>query len=100
MCGLRMSWPFYVIESGRRKGEIRQFLFVSESEYNQLGERRSKEIEFSGIRSKRVSGDPSLKAKWSARRSERRKTEHGLREREFELRRNRRRIDSESKVEG
>jgi len=82
-----MKWPFYEISSGKRKGTIHQFLFISESEYLQLGEQRAEEIELSRIRSRRVSADPELKRKWSQRRAERRRTEPELRSRELELRR-------------
>jgi hypothetical protein len=86
------SWPFYVINSGSRKGEIRQFLFVTESEFAQLGEQRAKKLELSRTRSRRVSADPELKRKWSQRRSEQRRSNPGVRERENELRRKRRRM--------
>jgi hypothetical protein len=87
---MAIDYPFYEISSGKRKG-LHQFLFVTESEYRQLGESRSKEIEWGRIRSKRISTGPDLKRKFSERRKYRRNTERGLREREVELERNRRR---------
>jgi hypothetical protein len=83
---MAIDFPFYYIQSGRRAG-LHTFLFVTEYEYRKLGESRAKEIEYGRIRSKQVSADPAIKAKWSGRRAHRRKTEPVLRERENELRR-------------
>jgi len=87
---MAIDYPLYEISSGKREG-IHQFLFVSETEYNLLGETRAKEIEYGRIRSWRISTNPEARRKFSERRTHRRATEPGLREREVEQRRNRRR---------
>jgi hypothetical protein len=86
---MAIDYPFYEISAGKRAG-VHQFLFVTEAEFRQLGESRSKIIEYDRIRSRRISANPELRAKWSARRAYRRNHEPGLREREVELQRNRR----------
>jgi len=88
-----MAYPLYLIEHGKRAG-VHEFLFVTETEFQQLGEIRSKEVEYGRIRSKRISASPDLKRKFSERRKHRRNTEPGLRARELERNRRRRRLTS------
>jgi hypothetical protein len=86
---MAIDYPFYEISAGKRKG-VHQFLYVTETEYRQWGEKRAKTIEWERIRSRRISADPEQRAKWTARRAHRRKTVPGLREREVRLERDRR----------
>jgi len=85
-----MSYPFFSTRSGKNKGVIRHFTFVTLEEFEMIGLTRSITLEYGRKKSQQVSADPSLKFKWSARRAHRRRTETGLRERELELRRRRR----------
>jgi hypothetical protein len=80
---MAIDFPFYEISAGKRAG-VHAFRFVTLEEYQQLGPENSKTVEYDRIRSRRVSTTPELKAKWSARRAYRRRTELGLREREVE----------------
>ena len=92
---MAVDFPSYEISAGKRAG-VHTFLFVTLEEYQQLGPEKSKTVEYDRIRSRRISANPELKAKWSARRAYRRRTELRLREREVELQRNRRkRINSQ-----
>jgi hypothetical protein len=84
-----MSYPTYFLIGGPRKG-WHTFIYVTEAEYLKFGEQRAKIMEADRIRSKRISESPELRAKWSARRAHRRKTEPGLRAHEVELQRRRR----------
>jgi hypothetical protein len=85
------DYPFYEISSGKRAG-LHQFLFLTEAEYRQINDpQKAKAVEYDRIRAKRISTTPELKAKWSERRTYRRRTVPGLRAREAELERNRRR---------
>jgi hypothetical protein len=84
-----MSYPTYFLSSGPRKG-WHTFTLVSLEEYERLGRDRAVVIEADRIRSKRISENPELKRKWSARRAHRRKTEPGLRAHEVQLQRRRR----------
>jgi hypothetical protein len=98
--GMASDYPSYYIEHGKRKG-VHQFQFVTESEFRQWGESRAKEMEWGRIRSKRISANPDVKRELNESRKHRRNTVPGLREREVEMERNRRRkrmTDASNKV--
>lgn len=86
-------YPLYEIERGKQRGTIKQFIFVSESEYNALiaelgskaGPRKAKRLEYDRIKARRISTTPELRRKWSERRKWRRHNEDGLRDRERQL---------------
>jgi hypothetical protein len=77
--------PFYRVERGKQKGTLKEFLFVSRGEYDRVGYKAAKRIEYDRIRSRRIATNSTEKARLSARRAERRKNEPGLRERERTL---------------
>jgi len=86
-------YPLYEIERGKQRGTVKQFVFAPESEYNALiaelgskaGLRKAKRLEYDRIRSRRISTNPEERTHWSARRTQRRATNAGLRERERRL---------------
>jgi hypothetical protein len=87
-----MSYPFFTTRTGKNKGVIQQFTFVTLEEFERIGLTRSIKLEYGRKKSQQVSADPSLKFKWTTRRAERRRTEMEMRARENELRRRRRQM--------
>jgi hypothetical protein len=79
------DFPLYRVERGKQKGTLKEFLFVSRGEYDRVGYKAAKRIEYDRIRSRRIATNSTEKARLSARRAERRKNEPGLRERERTL---------------
>ena len=47
-------FPFYRVERGKQKGTLKGFLFVSRGEYDGVGYKAAKRIEYDRIRSRRV----------------------------------------------
>jgi hypothetical protein len=86
-------YPLYEVERGKQRGTVKQFIFVSESEYNALitalgtkdGLKKAKRLEYDRIKTRRISTTPELRRKWSERRKWRRHNEDGLRDRERKL---------------
>jgi hypothetical protein len=86
-------YPLYEVERGKQRGAVKQFIFVSESEYNSLiaelgpkdGLKKAKKLEYDRIKARRISATPELRRKWSERRKWRRHNEDGLRDRERKL---------------
>jgi hypothetical protein len=87
---MAINYPFYEISAGKRAG-VHQFLFLTLEEYECLGLEKAREIEYGRIRSHRISADSEAKRRLSERRKHRRNTEPGLRAREVEMERSRRR---------